>query len=418
MANIAVFRVTRKNNRKVRKISGIFVGILCLLFLITILWLFSKISVASYNSIKFRSTNFIQSTDSIILKGFIEDTLPAMKPSNKSSGKIGYSSTLDGLTQKVLPVDVFDCKSVLNYQFPILQAYNSESLTGKDLKSNGQDELNNRDSFGENPVESLDDEAEKQINTDQTEKIYKPSTIVKSGEIAIRNHTSYKLDIEKLRKESLKLGSSKKNTQAIILHTHTSEAYSPSAKNTYTPSDPYRTENPKYNVVKVGEELNTQLSKLGIKAAHDTTIHDYPTYTGSYKRSLQTAIKNMKQYPNAKIVLDIHRDAYGGQGEKLRTAVKIGNTEAAKLMFVVGTDQMGLEHDNWRENLKFVIKLQENANKLYPGLCKEIDLRTERFNQHVAPGAIIIEVGSTGNTLEEAAASMKYLAKVIAEVVK
>ncbi|MCL6606294.1 MAG: stage II sporulation protein P [Paenibacillus sp.] len=116
--------------------------------------------------------------------------------------------------------------------------------------------------------------------------------------------------------------------------------------------------------------------------------------------------------------MDIHRDAYGDPEEKLRTAAKIGSAEVAKLMFVVGTNQLGLEHPNWQENLKFAIKLQEKANKLYPGLCKEIDLRKERFNQHVAPGAIIVEVGGTGNTLEEATASMKYLAKVIAEVDK
>ena len=38
----------------------------------------------------------------------------------------------------------------------------------------------------------------------------------------------------------------------------------------------------------------------------------------------------------------------------------------------------------------------------YPNLCRKVDLRTERFNQHTAPGAILVEVGTSGNTLPQA----------------
>ena len=78
----------------------------------------------------------------------------------------------------------------------------------------------------------------------------------------------------------------------------------------------------------------------------------------------------------------------------------------------------GSEHKNWRENLKFAIKIQEKANEMYPGLFKSIILRNSRYNQHVAKGASIIEVGATGNTLDECLISMKYLAKVLSEVMK
>lgn len=73
----------------------------------------------------------------------------------------------------------------------------------------------------------------------------------------------------------------------------------------------------------------------------------------------------------------------------------------------------GLEHANWNQNLKLAIRIQEKANQMYPGLFKPIVLRNSRYNQHVANGAAIIEVGATGNTVEQCNTSMKYLANVI-----
>lgn len=80
--------------------------------------------------------------------------------------------------------------------------------------------------------------------------------------------------------------------------------------------------------------------------------------------------------------------------------------------------EAGLEHPNWQQNLKFAVKVQEKANELYPGLFKPIVLRNSRYNQHLSKAASIIEVGATGNTMEQCLASMKYLAKVISEVMK
>ncbi len=80
--------------------------------------------------------------------------------------------------------------------------------------------------------------------------------------------------------------------------------------------------------------------------------------------------------------------------------------------------EVGLEHTNWNQNLKLAIRIQEKANQMYPGLFKPIVLRNSRYNQHVANGAAIIEVGATGNTLEQCNTSMKYLANVIDSVMK
>ena len=87
-------------------------------------------------------------------------------------------------------------------------------------------------------------------------------------------------------------------------------------------------------------------------------------------------------------------------------------------MFVIGTDGGGLEHPNWQQNLKFAVKVQEKANQLYPGLFRPILLRNSRYNQQLGKAACIIEVGATGNTLEQAMGSMKYLSKILDEVLK
>ena len=75
-----------------------------------------------------------------------------------------------------------------------------------------------------------------------------------------------------------------------------------------------------------------------------------------------------------------------------------------------------MEKKNWQENLKFAVKVQEKANELYPGLFKPIILRNSDYNQFVSKAASIIEVGATGNTLEQCLVSMKYLSKVIREL--
>ena len=84
-------------------------------------------------------------------------------------------------------------------------------------------------------------------------------------------------------------------------------------------------------------------------------------------------------------------------------------------MFVVGTDEQ-LLHENWQENLKLALKLQHKANELYPTLMRPINLREQRFNQQLSSGSIIIEVGSNGNTLEEAKRGAELIADVISAV--
>ena len=230
-------------------------------------------------------------------------------------------------------------------------------------------------------------------------------TKVQVGSVRIENYTKKELNYDELAK-ALNTSIFKKD-KILIYHTHASESYS----DIEVYSDYYRTTDKENNVVSVGNKLVEELAKYGMYAKQDTTLHDYASYGKAYEASLKT-IQKRKNEDDYKILIDIHRDALAAN-ETYRPTAEINGETVAKLMLVVGTNTAGLKHDEWIENLKFAIAIQERANRMYPGLFRDIHLSTSRYNQHMANKAIILEVGATGNTIEEAQASMKYFASVL-----
>lgn len=226
--------------------------------------------------------------------------------------------------------------------------------------------------------------------------------------IKINNQTSYDIS-EVLENSSYTFTNAKK---AIIYHTHTCESYTPTENYNYSMTDSYRTTNLNFTVVGVGDELSKELQKYGMEVIHNKAYHDYPSYNGSYGRSLSTLESLLSNNSDTEMVIDLHRDAVGSMS-KYAPCVQIGDEVCAQIMFVVGTDGSGLEHNNWRKNLEYAIKVQSIADELYPGLFRPIILRSARYNQHLTTASTIIEVGATGNTMEQCLASMKYLANVL-----
>lgn len=266
----------------------------------------------------------------------------------------------------------------------------------------------------ENQEEEVVEESEEEQEVQETERAEVKDSYTNSYQsVTIKNLTDIKLT-ESMLKPDYEV---KNKEDIIIFHTHTCESYTPTEANTYKASGNYRTTDLKYSVAKVGDVLEEELEKYQFKVTHDKTKHDYPAYTGSYTRSLETVQNILKDQPDTEIIFDIHRDAVGSKGTYGPT-VEINGETVAQLMFVIGTNDGGGKHPNWKNNLKFAIAVQEKANEMYPGLFRSINLRSSTFNQKVANAASIIEVGATGNTLEEAEASMKYLANVLNEVLK
>ena len=206
--------------------------------------------------------------------------------------------------------------------------------------------------------------------------------------------------------------------QVLILHTHGCEAYTMPDGEEYVASDDHRTLDDDYNVVRVGDEIARVLTDAGIGVLHDRTLHDYPSYSGAYNRSLATVEKYCEQYPSLVYVFDVHRDAIAdakGNQYKLLCAEE---PNAAQLEFVIGSDGGGLEHSRWRENLKLACAVQSTILDEYPTLMRPIIVRNSRYNQQVTAGSLLVEVGTAGNSLEEALVAARLFADGFAKTVK
>ncbi len=291
------------------------------------------------------------------------------------------------------------------------------SIKGIEKIEENNNKSENKDENSENFEKEKNTEVEEKIilaNTSKTEtEVVTQNPISESfntqyENVKIKNQTSYTLT-EDMLKPDIKID----NKNILIFHTHSCESYTSSEKYPYTPTGNYRSTDLNYTVTRVGTELETYLKQYNLNVTHNTSYHDYPAYNGSYTRSLQT-VENMLKTDPSDIIIDLHRDAIGARPDYAPT-VKIGDDYVAQIMFVIGTNDGGLWHPNWNQNLKFAIKIQQKAEEMYPGLFKPIMLTKSRYNQHTGKYANIIEVGATGNTLEQCLNSMKYLSAVINE---
>ena len=207
----------------------------------------------------------------------------------------------------------------------------------------------------------------------------------------------------------------KPGPKVLIIHSHSCEAYAQVEGHTYLPSENYRTLDLENNMIAVGDALAEALAELGVEAIHDRTLNDYPSYNRSYAVAREKIAAYLEEYPSIVMVLDLHRDALD---RPIRETVERDGLTLAPLMLVVGTDEGGLSHPHWDRNLSCGLKLQAIGNRDAPSLFKALSFRQSRFNGDMTPGSLIVEVGSTENTLPEAAASMAYLAKYVEELLR
>jgi len=240
-----------------------------------------------------------------------------------------------------------------------------------------------------------------------------------AGDIVLGNQTSYSVDIDSMLQTPLALDFSGAGPKILIIHTHATESYSPEGSQSYDLTQGDRSQNTDENVVRIGKTMADILNRKGISTLHDTVLHDYPSFNGSYAHSLAAIESYLKAYPSIQMVLDLHRDSIVyDDNTKAKPLTKINGKNAAQLMFVVGTDEKGLYHPNWRENLRCAIHLQNAINQKYPSLMRYINLRQERFNGHTTKASLIIETGASGNTLSEAEYAISLAAECIADYLK
>jgi stage II sporulation protein P len=200
----------------------------------------------------------------------------------------------------------------------------------------------------------------------------------------------------------------------LIVHTHGSESYTKELGQTYQETAQYRTLDEHYNMVAVGDLLEQLLEHAGIRVIHDRQLHDYPSYTSSYNNSRKSVQEYLQEYPSIRLVLDLHRDAgENSDGSQFATHAQVEGKDSAQIMFLVGTDESGNYHPRWRDNLAVAAKLNVLMENINPGITRKTTLRAQRFNQDLADIALLVEVGSAGNTLQEALTAIPILADAI-----
>lgn len=204
--------------------------------------------------------------------------------------------------------------------------------------------------------------------------------------------------------------------QVLIVHTHTTEDYEPTARGFFDADFPTRTLDSTQNVTAVGEALAQALAQRGISVLHDGTVHDSPVYTGAYDRSEATIRAALAEYPSIKVVIDLHRDAMeNSDGARIAPVTEINGRNAAQFMIIAGCDNGLFNMPDYMENFKFACLIQNTSQELYPELARPVLFDYRNYNQHLTTGSLLIEVGSHANSLDEAEYTGALLGEILAQ---
>ena len=193
--------------------------------------------------------------------------------------------------------------------------------------------------------------------------------------------------------------------KVLVFHSHASENYKPKDSHERGSFG---------DVVRVGEAFVQELESLGIAAIHDKTIHDQPRYSEAFLNSEKKANELLAANPSVQIVLDIHRDGLEDKPDDY-TKARANDVDVAKILFVVGDK----DNDHLENNIAFAQAMSDAMEKEYPGVTRGVRVFKSDYSGELHPNSIMILVGDwRGNTVEEAVASGRLLARVVASFIK
>ncbi len=230
----------------------------------------------------------------------------------------------------------------------------------------------------------------------------------------IYDYSSKNIDYQELMERNVDL--TKKSDPILLYCSHTSESYDNSENFKFDYTGTYRTKDAKYNMLSVASIMANTLKNIGFTTVFDTTPHDYTSYDNAYKNSLKTINTNLDKYSRFGVMIDIHRDAAGDL--TFGPTTTINGKSTAQLMLVVGVGYAGFPNEYWEENLTLALKIAKLGEEMYPGLFRQVLVRDARYNQHLSPGSLLVEVGATGNTLEEAYYGARCFANILSKLYK
>lgn len=217
------------------------------------------------------------------------------------------------------------------------------------------------------------------------------------------------LDLDRLLHQDLSIDKEVDGPQILIYHTHSREAFLDSVE-----GDPSTT------IVGAGDKLASLLQdKYGFKVLHHTGEYD-AVREDAYANSLPEIEKILEENPTIEVVIDLHRDAVSG-GRKL--VMDLQGRPTARFMFFNGLSYIRksgsieyLENPYIQDNLAFSFQAQVAANEYYPGIARKVYLKAYRYNLHLKPKSMLIELGAQNNTVEEIMNACDPLAHILAIV--
>ncbi len=220
------------------------------------------------------------------------------------------------------------------------------------------------------------------------------------------------LDADKLLGKDMTIAENVDGPQILIYHTHSQEGYADSIPGDASTS-----------VVAVGEYLTKLLTEqYGLQVLHHTGTYDAGDHANAYANALPAIKQILEENPTIEVVIDLHRD---GVPDTTHLVTEINGKQTAQLMFFNGlsrTTSKGeltyLENPYIEDNLAFSFQMQLAADEYYPGLTRRIYLKGYRYNMHICPKTMLVEVGAQTNTLEEAKNAMEPLATLLAGILK
>lgn len=214
------------------------------------------------------------------------------------------------------------------------------------------------------------------------------------------------LQVDRLLSEDMRMKGSSENPQILIYHTHSQESFADSVAGDESTS-----------IVGVGEYLASILrDKYGYNVLHHTASYDKESRDYAYSNSLPEIEELLAEYPSIEVVIDLHRDE---MPEDRRLVVDLQGRPTAQFMFFNGLSRTTrgnieyLENPYLADNLAFSFQMQAVCNEYYPGLARRIYLKAYRYNMHLCPKTLLIELGAQNNTVEEAMNACDPLAQVL-----
>ncbi len=207
--------------------------------------------------------------------------------------------------------------------------------------------------------------------------------------------------------------------KVLIIHTHATEAYSEDGAIFYEKEDEIgRSSDNGENVVSLGKLMSDILNEKGISTLHCSINHDSVQYKDSFLRSRKTILEYLKKYPSIEFVIDLHRDSImKPNGDLIRPVTLVDSEAVAQVRCIVGSEWGGYECPAWQDNLSLALKLREKLNANYMNLCRPTELREYTYNQELSKYSMMIEIGSSGNSLVEAKRAVELVADAIVSIV-